>query len=189
MPAEYVHDHLEQHHEIDHHEEDDEQRPEKLSEAQDHAHAPLGIGPALAGRCNPVCTTRRGILGAPWPLRKDASRGRRLIRAEAYTQNECFAAALRFARSEGIIPAPESSHAIKGAIAAAKRAGEAGTSQAILFNLSGHGRFDMAAYEPYLHGSLENFELPEQEIQRALRAIEPLPKPAVAVPLRGTHNL
>jgi tryptophan synthase beta chain len=103
-----------------------------------------------------------------------------LIRAEAYTQNDCFAAALRFARSEGIIPAPESSHAIKGAIDAAKRADEAGTSQAILFNLSGHGHFDMAAYEAYLHGSLEDFELPEEEIQRALRAIEPLPKPAGA---------
>ena len=103
-----------------------------------------------------------------------------LIRAEAYTQNDCFAAALRFARSEGIIPAPESSHAIKGAIDAAKRADESGTSQAILFNLSGHGHFDMAAYESYLHGSLEDFELPEEEIQRALRAIEPLPKPAGA---------
>ena len=103
-----------------------------------------------------------------------------LIRAEAYTQNDCFAAALRFARSEGIIPAPESSHAIKGAIDAAKRADESGKSQAILFNLSGHGHFDMAAYESYLHGSLEDFELPEEEIQRALRAIEPLPKPAGA---------
>jgi tryptophan synthase beta chain len=103
-----------------------------------------------------------------------------LIRAEAYTQNDCFAAALRFARSEGIIPAPESSHAIKGAIDAARRADEAGTSQAILFNLSGHGHFDMAAYESYLHGSLEDFELPEEEIRRALRAIESLPKPAAA---------
>jgi tryptophan synthase beta chain len=103
-----------------------------------------------------------------------------LIRAEAYTQNDCFAAGLRFARTEGIIPAPESSHAIKGAIDAARRADEAGISQAILFNLSGHGHFDMAAYEAYLHGSLEDFELPEEEIQRALRAIEPLPKPAAA---------
>ena len=103
-----------------------------------------------------------------------------LIRAEAHTQTDCFEAAVRFARSEGIIPAPESSHAIKGAIDAAARADESGTEQVILFNLSGHGHFDMAAYEAYLQGRLEDFELPEDEIERALRAIEPLPKPAGA---------
>jgi tryptophan synthase beta chain len=102
-----------------------------------------------------------------------------LIRAEAYTQTACFGSALRFARSEGIIPAPESSHAIHGAIEAARRADESGTAQVILFNLSGHGHFDMAAYDNYLQGKLEDFELPEAEIERALRAIEPLPKPAV----------
>jgi tryptophan synthase beta chain len=102
-----------------------------------------------------------------------------LIRAEAYTQTACFGSALRFARSEGIIPAPESSHAIHGAIEAARRADQSGTAQVILFNLSGHGHFDMAAYDNYLQGKLEDFELPEAEIERALRAIEPLPKPAV----------
>ncbi len=102
-----------------------------------------------------------------------------LIRAEAFTQREVFAAAVQFARSEAIIPAPESAHAIKGAIDAARRADERGTSQSILFNLSGHGHFDMSAYEAYLHGRLEDYELPEDEIERALRAIEPLPKPAV----------
>ena len=101
-----------------------------------------------------------------------------LIRAEAHNQTECFAAALEFARSEGIIPAPESSHAVKGAIEAARRADESGTEQVILFNLSGHGHFDMGAYEAYLQGRLEDFELPEDEIDRALRAIESLPKPA-----------
>ncbi len=101
-----------------------------------------------------------------------------LIRAQAFTQTEVFEAAMTFARAEAIIPAPESSHAIKGAIDAARRADEAGTSQAILFNLSGHGHFDMAAYDAYLHGELEDYELPEAEIQRALRAIESLPKPA-----------
>jgi tryptophan synthase beta chain len=101
-----------------------------------------------------------------------------LIRAEAFTQTEVFEAAMTFARAEAIIPAPESSHAIKGTIDAARRADEAGTSQAILFNLSGHGHFDMAAYDAYLHGELEDYELPEAEIQRALRAIESLPKPA-----------
>jgi tryptophan synthase beta chain len=91
-----------------------------------------------------------------------------------------FAAAIEFARSEGIVPAPESAHAIRGAIDAAQRADEAGTSQAIVFNLSGHGHFDMAAYDAYLHDRLEDFELPEAEIERALRAIESLPKPAGA---------
>jgi tryptophan synthase beta chain len=103
-----------------------------------------------------------------------------LIRAEAYRQRDVFAAAIEFARSEGIVPAPESAHAIRGAIDAAHRADEAGTSQAIVFNLSGHGHFDMAAYDAYLHDRLEDFELPEAEIERALRAIESLPKPAGA---------
>ena len=80
------------------------------------------------------------------------------------------------ARREG--PAPESAHAIKGAIDAARRADEAGTEQVIIFNLSGHGHFDMGAYDAYLHGRLEDFELPEAEIQRALKAIEDLPRPA-----------
>ena len=104
-----------------------------------------------------------------------------LIRAEAYRQVEVFEAALQFARAEGIIPAPESAHAIKGAIDAARRADESGREQTILFNLSGHGHFDMAAYDAFLHGGLEDYELPEEEIQRALRAIEGLPKP-VGVP-------
>ena len=81
---------------------------------------------------------------------------------------------------EGIMPAPESAHAIQGAVDAARRADEAGTEQVILFNLSGHGHFDMAAYEPTCTASLEDHELPEQEIERALRAIEGLPKPAAA---------
>ncbi len=101
-----------------------------------------------------------------------------LLRAEAYGQTEVFAAAVDFARSEGIIPAPESAHAIKGAVEAARRADESEVSQAILFNLSGHGHFDMSAYEAYLSGRLEDYALPEDEIQRALRAIEGLPKPA-----------
>jgi tryptophan synthase beta chain len=101
-----------------------------------------------------------------------------LLRAEAYRQNDVFEAAVKFARSEGIVPAPETAHAIKGVVDAAGRADEAGTEQVILFNLSGHGHFDMAAYDAYLHGRLEDHEMPEDEIERALRAIEPLPKPA-----------
>jgi tryptophan synthase beta chain len=101
-----------------------------------------------------------------------------LLRAEAYRQNDVFEAAVKFARSEGIVPAPETAHAIKGVVDAARRADEAGIEQVILFNLSGHGHFDMAAYDAFLHGRLEDHELPEAEIERALRAIEPLPKPA-----------
>src|SRR6476620_6113221 len=101
-----------------------------------------------------------------------------LVRAEAFGPTDGCAAAIQFARSEAIIPAPESAHAIKGALDAARRADEAGTEQVIIFNLSGHGHFDMGAYDAYLHGRLEDFELPEAEIQRALKAIEDLPKPA-----------
>ena len=103
-----------------------------------------------------------------------------LVRAEAYRQNDVFEAAVTFARAEGIVPAPETAHAIKGVVDAAGRADEAGVEQVIVFNLSGHGHFDMAAYDAYLHGRLEDHELPEAEIERALRAIDSLPKPAPA---------
>jgi tryptophan synthase beta chain len=101
-----------------------------------------------------------------------------LIRAEAYLQSDVFASAIRFANSEGIIPAPESSHAIHGALEAARLADEAGEQRTILFNLSGHGHFDMAAYDNFLAGKLEDVALDEAEIERALRAIEGLPTPA-----------
>jgi tryptophan synthase beta chain len=101
-----------------------------------------------------------------------------LIRAEAYLQNDVFASAVQFARTEGIIPAPESSHAIHGAVEAARAADEAGEQRTILFNLSGHGHFDMAAYDNYLSGKLQDVALDEDEIGRALRAIEGLPAPA-----------
>src|SRR6187431_534352 len=101
-----------------------------------------------------------------------------LVRAEAYTQNDVFASAVTFAGAEGIIPAPESAHAIHGAVLNAMAADDEGVERTILFNLSGHGHFDMAAYDDYLAGRLEDFALPEDEIQRALAAIEPLPKPA-----------
>jgi tryptophan synthase beta chain len=101
-----------------------------------------------------------------------------LVRAEAYMQTDVFASGLQFARSEGIIPAPEAAHAIHGAVQLARRADEEGRERTILFNLSGHGHFDLGAYDAYLTGKLEDFELPEEEIARALEAIEPLPKPA-----------
>jgi tryptophan synthase beta chain len=101
-----------------------------------------------------------------------------LIRAEAYLQNDVFASAVLFAGSEGILPAPEAAHAIHGALRAAKAADEAGVEKTILFNLSGHGHFDMSAYDNYLQGKLEDVALDEDEITRALRAIEGLPAPA-----------
>jgi tryptophan synthase beta chain len=84
------------------------------------------------------------------------------IEARAYAQNTCFDAALQFARTEGIIPAPESSHAIRAAIDEALEAKEAGEERVILFNLSGHGYFDMAAYDAYLAGDLVDVEYEPQ---------------------------
>jgi tryptophan synthase beta chain len=101
-----------------------------------------------------------------------------LIRAEAYLQSEVFASAVLFAGSEGIVPAPESSHAIHGALRAARAADEAGLEKTILFNLSGHGHFDMAAYDNHFAGKLVDYALDDEEIARALRAIEGLPTPA-----------
>src|SRR5262245_21302106 len=101
-----------------------------------------------------------------------------LIRAEAYLQNDVFASAVLFAGTEGIIPAPESSHAIHGALEVARQADEEGRERTILFNLSGHGHFDMAAYDNYFAGKLVDVALDEDVMQRALRAIEGLPVPA-----------
>ena len=101
-----------------------------------------------------------------------------LMRAEAYVQSDVFASAVQFAGTEGIIPAPESAHAIHAALLAARQADEAGEERTILFNLSGHGHFDMAAYDNYFAGKLEDVALDEQEIERALKAIEGLPVPS-----------
>jgi tryptophan synthase beta chain len=100
-----------------------------------------------------------------------------LVRAEAYLQNDVFGSAVLFAGSEGILPAPEAAHAIHGTINAARAADETGEERTILFNLSGHGHFDMAAYDSYFAGQLEDVALEEDEVQRALRAIEGLPAP------------
>jgi len=78
------------------------------------------------------------------------------LEARAYAQNTCFEAAVQFARTEGIVPAPESSHAIRAAIDEALAARDAGEERVILFNLSGHGFFDMAAYDAYLAGELSD---------------------------------
>jgi tryptophan synthase beta chain len=91
------------------------------------------------------------------------------IEARAVKQLDTFAAALTFLRAEGIIPAPESTHAIKVAIDEALQAKAAGEKRVIAFNLSGHGHFDMGAYEAYLHGKLEDYEYPAEAVAEALQ--------------------
>ena len=94
-----------------------------------------------------------------------------MVEARAYRQNETFEAALQFARTEGIIPAPEPAHAIRAAIEEALAAKEAGEERVILFGLCGHGNFDLAAYDAYLAGTLEDPEFSEDELHAALAAL------------------
>ncbi|HSP95740.1 MAG TPA: TrpB-like pyridoxal phosphate-dependent enzyme [Candidatus Dormibacteraeota bacterium] len=91
--------------------------------------------------------------------------------AIAVQQLEAFSAGLQFARTEGIVPAPEANHAIAGALREARRCTEEGVSRAILFNLCGHGHFDMQAYMDYLAGRLRDHEYPESEIALALAGL------------------
>lgn len=95
-----------------------------------------------------------------------------LMEAISVNQLETFEAALLFAKTEGIIPAPESAHAIRGAIIEAMRAKEEGKEKTILFNLSGHGHFDMTAYDDYLAGKLSNYEVTDQQIKKSLSLSE-----------------
>ncbi len=89
-------------------------------------------------------------------------------------QLESFEAATLFAKSEGLIPAPESSHAIAAAIREARRADEEGRPRTILFNLSGHGLIDMTAYDRYLAGDLANYEVTDEEVAANTSTLEPL---------------
>ena len=91
-----------------------------------------------------------------------------LMEAVAYGQGDCFAAGVLFARHEGIVPAPESTHAIQGAVQEALRCKHEGKAEAILFCLSGHGHFDMAAYTRFLAGELKDDVCDEDELARAL---------------------
>src|SRR5436309_2460828 len=91
-----------------------------------------------------------------------------LIEARAVHQRASFEAGVTFARAEGILPAPEPTHAIKVAIDEALAAKEAGEARVILFNLCGHGHFDLSAYERYLSGNLEDYEYPVERVQAAL---------------------
>jgi tryptophan synthase beta chain len=91
-----------------------------------------------------------------------------LIEARSVHQRAAFAVGVQFARTEGILPAPESTHAIKIAVDEALAAKAAGEPRVILFNLSGHGHFDLTSYERYLQGSLEDYEYPSERVAAAL---------------------
>ena len=93
---------------------------------------------------------------------------KKIIEAVAYPQNTVFEAAVVFAKTEGILPAPETAHAIKCAIDEAIKCRETKQEKCIVFNFSGHGHFDMASYDKYLSGKLEDYELPGEEIKKAL---------------------
>ena len=94
-----------------------------------------------------------------------------LLEARAETQLGCFAAGMQFARAEGILPAPEANHAVKGAIDEALKCKENGESKVILFNLCGHGHFDMQAYLDYMAGKLRDHEYSADEVAMALAGL------------------
>jgi len=98
------------------------------------------------------------------------------IDAIAVNQLPTFEAAIQFASSEAIIPAPETAHAIRAVIDEALAAKEKGEKKVILFNLSGHGNFDMSAYQAYFNGELQNYEYPEEAVQAAMKSLPKVPE-------------
>ena len=94
-----------------------------------------------------------------------------LIEATSVQQLDAFAAGIQFARAEGIIPAPEANHAVAGAIAEALKCKEEGSARTILFNLCGHGHFDIQSYINYQAGTPENYDYPAEEIAMALAGL------------------
>ncbi len=102
-----------------------------------------------------------------------------LVNPRSIHQLECYSAAVTFARTEGIIVAPETSHAVAAAIQEANKAKEAGKETVIVFNLSGHGLMDLKGYEAYFGGELADYELPQSEIDATLQTLEGYPKPEV----------
>lgn len=100
-----------------------------------------------------------------------------LIEAAAIGQTECYDAAIQFARTEGFISAPETSHAIAQVIREAKRATEEGKERTILFNWSGHGLMDLKGYEAYLDGNLEDYPLPDELLEKSEHSMDGLPMP------------
>ena len=94
-----------------------------------------------------------------------------LVEAEAIHQTECFDAATKFARTEGIVPAPEPTHAIAAAVREAQRCRETGEEKVILTALCGHGHFDMKSYEAYFAGQLEDYDYPEEKVAAAMAKV------------------
>jgi tryptophan synthase beta chain len=94
-----------------------------------------------------------------------------LLEAKAYHQNTCFEAGVQFARAEGITPAPEANHAVRGAIDEALKCKEEGVGRTILFNLCGHGHFDMQAYIDYFAGKLKDDDYDQDELAMALAGL------------------
>lgn len=101
----------------------------------------------------------------------------KLIDPISIDQIECYEAGILFARTEGIVPAPETTHAIAGAIREAKKAAEEGKQKVIVFNFSGHGLMDMVGYDKYLSGKLVKHEMPDEELFQNLKELENYPKP------------
>jgi tryptophan synthase beta chain len=99
----------------------------------------------------------------------------KIIEARAYAQNPVFDTARLFAQTEGIVPAPETAHAVKAAVDEAVRCRETGEEKCIVFNYSGHGHFDLAAYDAYLEGKLEDFEYPDEVLRKALEELPKVP--------------
>ncbi len=100
-----------------------------------------------------------------------------LMEAHAVPQLECYDAALLWARTEGFIPAPETSHAIAVAIREARRAQDEGKERVILLNWSGHGLMDLTGYDAYLSGRLTNYHMSDEDMAKSLKSLEGLPKP------------
>jgi tryptophan synthase beta chain len=99
------------------------------------------------------------------------------MEAKAYTQNPIFEAAIEFAKAQGIVPGPEPAHAIRAVIDEAVEAREAGEERVILFNLSGHGHFDMQAYDDYLAGRLPEVEFRQEDVDAAMTHVPQVPIP------------
>jgi tryptophan synthase beta chain len=103
-----------------------------------------------------------------------------LLQPRAVPQLKCYESAVMWARTEGFIPAPETSHAIAVVIDEAVKAREEGKEKVILFNWSGHGLMDLSGYDNYFQGKLTDYALPEEELQRGLEPLKDLPKPSTA---------
>jgi tryptophan synthase beta chain len=102
-----------------------------------------------------------------------------LLEPQAYGQVETYEAGMLLARTEGIISAPETNHALAAVVAEAKKAKEEGKEKVILFNWSGHGLIDLGAYDKYLSGSLTNYDFPAEDIAEAEKVLEQYPKPEI----------